>query len=260
VRLMLVDDHQLFRAALRELLTGDARFEVVAEAGSAREAYVALESTKPDLVIMDMALPGTTGIAATREILRRQIGCRVLVLSAYADASFVAQALGAGAGGYASKRETSAEIMEAVVRVGAGRSYLPPGMDPNVMRSAQAYRRAGGTGPMAILSVREREVFDLIVSGHSNTEMAAELCISVKTVDTHRARINRKLGLHSTADVIRFAAQNGLMPLVERSSTIPTEVIPDQPRSQSRRGVFDGVSEADPLPAVDRRSTSASAA
>jgi DNA-binding NarL/FixJ family response regulator len=211
MRLMLVDDHVVFREGLRALLARDPRFEVVAEAGSARESYVALESQRPDVAVVDIALPGTNGIAATREMIRRQTGCRVLMLSAHNVDAFVAQSFGAGALGYAIKSQPIEEIMAAIFRVARGEKYLPPGVGSDVIHQGQAYRRAGGTGPLAVLSVREREIFDLIVSGSSNQEMAKELCISVKTVDTHRSRINRKLGLHSTADVIRFAAVNGLI-------------------------------------------------
>jgi DNA-binding NarL/FixJ family response regulator len=208
---MLVDDHVVFREGLRGLLARDPRLEVVAEAGTAREGYAALEATKPDVVLVDVSLPGTSGIAATREMIRRQTTCRVLMLSAHHEGSFVAQSLGAGALGYVTKAQPIEEIMRAIFRVARGERYLPPGFDTEIVQQARAYRRTGGTGPLGVLSVREREIFDLVVAGHSNQDMARELCISIKTVDTHRARINRKLGLHSTADVIRFAALNGLI-------------------------------------------------
>jgi len=211
VRLMLVDDHVVFRQGLRGLLARDPHLEVVAEAGNAREGYAALETAKPDVVLVDVSLPGTNGVAATREMIRRQTGCRVLMLSAHHEGSFVAQSFGAGALGYATKAQPIEEIMQAIFRVGRGERYFPPGFDAEIIQQARAYRRSGGTGALGVLSVREREIFDLVVSGYSNRQMAKELCISIKTVDTHRARINRKLGLHSTADVVRFAALSGLI-------------------------------------------------
>lgn len=220
MRVLLVDDHVVFRQGLCGLLGLDSRFDVVAEAGNAREAYTALEKMRPDVVVLDLALPGANGIAAAREMVRRQTGCRVLMLSAHSERPFVAQSLGAGALGYALKTQPIDEIKTAINRVGRGEQYVAPTFDSDVVDQARAYRRAGGTGPLAVLSVREREIFDLIVAGFSNQRMARELCISVKTVDTHRTRINRKLELHSTAEIVRFAALHGLISASAASTAV----------------------------------------
>jgi len=213
VRLVLVDDHLLFRAALRVLLSNEAGFEIAGEAADAREAYRVIESVKPDVVLLDITLPGVNGVSITRELTRRDPRCKILVLSQHSSEDFVAQALSAGAIGYALKHQTPREIVDAIRAVGHGDHYLCPrlqrGAIEELLRLKQ--RGRGADGPCDALSVREREIFDLLVRGYSNGDIGAQLCISVKTVETHRAHVLKKLGAHSMVDLLRFAARHGLL-------------------------------------------------
>jgi len=208
MRILLIEDHAIFREALRELLHAkDPSFEVVAEAATAHDACQAAEEHHPDVTIMDLVLRGASGISATRELCRRQRGARVLVLTAVDNPSFVRESFAAGARGFALKEQTAEEIIGAVRVVAGGARYLPSRFDPELLGDGKAGTQADGL--FGQLSAREREIFDLVVAGHGNQRIAAELFISVKTVETHRARINRKLNVHSGVELVRFAALHG---------------------------------------------------
>jgi two-component system, NarL family, response regulator NreC len=208
LRIALVDDHPLFRTGVRSIFASQPDVSIVAEAGDARHAYEAAETTQPDVMVMDLNLPGVDGISATREVLRRSPQTKVLILSMYTDEIHAARALAAGASGYAMKTQPPEELMEAVRTVGRGERYVPRSLSPSLL---DVHRRAAGRdgGPLACLSPREREIFGLLVRGLSNRSIARELCISVKTVETHRTHIHEKLGVHSIAQLIHFAAVNG---------------------------------------------------
>ena len=205
LRIAILDDHVIFRDGLRALLRAQPDLSVVAEAGEARGPYALIETTAPEVAVVDISLPGSSGISATQEIVRRWPECRVLVLTMYADAEHAGRAFAAGATGYALKEQGAAEVVEAIRAVGAGRRYVAPAVP------AVAVQRAGLRTSLDELTVREREVFDLILESRSNRDIAGYLCISVKTVETHRAAINRKLAAHSTADLVRIAARLGLI-------------------------------------------------
>jgi DNA-binding NarL/FixJ family response regulator len=208
MRVMLVEDHAVFRAALKELFaTREPSFEVVAETATAQEAWRLADEHRPDVTIMDLFLRGESGISATRELCRRQRGARVVMLTAVDNPSFVREAFAAGARGYALKEQTAEEIIAAVRIVAGGARYLPSRFDPDLLGDGRQTPQPEGL--FGQLSAREREVFDLVVAGHGNQRIASELFISVKTVETHRARINRKLGVHSGVELVRFAALHG---------------------------------------------------
>jgi two-component system response regulator NreC len=208
MRVMLVEDHAIFRTALRELFaTREPSFEIVAEAATAQEAWRHADHHRPDVTIMDLFLRGESGVSATRELCRRQRGARVLILTAVDNPCFVREAFAAGARGYALKEQTAEEIFAAMRLVCANRRYLPPQFDPELIGETEEDAHADGL--FGKLSAREREIFDLVVAGHPNQRIASELFISVKTVETHRARINRKLGVHSGVELVRFAALHG---------------------------------------------------
>jgi DNA-binding NarL/FixJ family response regulator len=205
-RVALLDDHPLFRQGLRALIDGEDDLSVVGEAEDARHAYEMAEASHPEVMIIDVSLPGVDGIAAAREICRRLPQTRVLMLSMYDEPYLVSRALAAGAMGYAVKTEPAINVLAAVRAVARNQRYLPPSL------SASAFD--GSTekdGPIDQLSQREREVFHLLVRGFSNQRVAKELCISVKTVETHRTHIHHKLGVHSVAELIRFAARHSLL-------------------------------------------------
>jgi DNA-binding NarL/FixJ family response regulator len=208
MRVMLVEDHAVFRTAIRELFaTRDPSLHMVAEAATAQDALRLAEQHRPDVTIMDLFLRGESGISATRELCRRQRNARVMILTAVDNPSFIREAFAAGARGYALKEQTADEIIAALRVVAGGARYLPPRFDPGLIGDGTPTPEPDGL--FAQLSAREREIFDLVVAGHGNQRIASELFISVKTVETHRARINRKLGVHSGVELVRYAALHG---------------------------------------------------
>src|SRR5438045_4180718 len=183
VRIVLVDDHLLFREGLKTLLATAGGFQVVGEANEARAAYRVVDELTPDVVVVDVTLPGTNGVAVTRELIRRRTRSRVLVLTMHDSEAFAREALQAGAIGYALKTQNVDQIVAAVRAVASGQGYLAP---PFAALAANGATIDGG-GPLDRLSPREREIFDLVVRGFSTSAIAAELCISQKTVEAHRS-------------------------------------------------------------------------
>lgn len=212
-RVLLVDDHALFRDGLKALLRSDATFSIVAECGEAKSAVEAAQRLQPDLAVVDIQLPGANGVSVARDIARVCRRCRVVALTMHDGDPFIVQALDAGVAGYVLKDEPPADVLEALVSVARGRTYISPRVPKWIVE--RQFRRSRGEDvagdPVTELSAREREVFDLVVRGFTNEATARELGISVKTVETHRARINRKLGVHSTGELVRFAAVRGLV-------------------------------------------------
>jgi two-component system response regulator NreC len=208
-KVLIVEDHALVRAGLRAVLES---FEIV-EAVDARSAYRIADAVHPDLALVDMALPAEDGIACTRELKRRLPELRVLMLSSYSREDLVVNALEAGANGYALKDQEAAQIRQAIDTVLRGELYLAPRLPAaSIEEHLRLKRDGGGVGPLDRLSPREREIFDLQVRGFSNDQIARELYISPKTVETHRAHIFRKLRVHSMPEMIRLAAAHNLVP------------------------------------------------
>lgn len=213
--LALVDDHLLFREGLRILLKAQPDLRVVAEASNAQEAYAAVGRAQPDLVVLDVVLPGVSGISVARELRRRQSPPGVLVLSMLYDEQRVAEALDAGALGYAIKEQPAGEVLQAIRAVAARKPYLAPSISRFLLagvRHARAPASDDASLKLASLTRREREVFDLTALGLHTAQIALQLGISRRTVETHRARIFRKLDAHSAADLVRIAARLGLLP------------------------------------------------
>ena len=210
--LLLIDDRELFREGLRMLLGSQPDFEISGEAGSASDALRLLEGQRPDVVVISSELDGVGGTTLTRELLKRQPASRVLMLSSRSDDDGVHQALAAGARGFALKQQPSTQVFEAVRAVAAGHVYLAPPISQVVLQDHLRLRRGETTqaGPCDALSRRERDVFELLVRGNSNRRIARMLGISPKTVETHRAHVLRKIGVHSIVDLVRFAARHQL--------------------------------------------------
>lgn len=206
--LALIDDHPVYRAGLRAVLSGESDLRVVAEAGDAQAGYAAVEWAQPDLVLLDVALPGPDGVTAARELMRRDPKRRLLMVSMRVEEHTVADALFAGALGYAGKDQPVDELLQAVRTVAQGGTYLPPRVSAEGIEARLRSRRPG---PVGLLSAREREVFDLLVRGFNNAQAAAQLTISRRTVETHRSRILKKLHVHSAVELLRFAARHGLL-------------------------------------------------
>ena len=209
----LVDDHPIFREGLKLLFELHGYPHVVGEASTANDAYELVSATHPDVVVLDLVFPeGASGIAVAQELLQRNPGQRILFLSMVKDEAQVAGALEAGALGYATKDQTAEDLFNAVRTVASGRSYLGTTLkSENVEEHRRLLRSEPRLGQLSSLTVRERQVFDLTVSGLTARDVGDKLSISARTVETHRARILRKLGAHSAADLVRLAARAGLL-------------------------------------------------
>jgi two-component system, NarL family, response regulator NreC len=210
-RIALLEDHVVVRRALRGLIERDKDLRVVGEAGSARELL--LIDAEYDLLISDIGLPGPNGVSAVAEVKRRWPKRRVLVLTMYDDTFRAAEALAAGADGYAVKTEDDNALVEAIHIVASGQRWISPLVDRAEIDRLLERRRARvvATGPLAPLSMREREIFDLMIRGYSCQDIGALLFISPRTADTHRSHIFEKLGVHSVAELVRYAARFGLL-------------------------------------------------
>jgi DNA-binding NarL/FixJ family response regulator len=212
LRLLLADDHTVVRQGLRRVLEERPDWVVVAEAGNGRDAVKQAEELKPDVAILDIAMPLLNGIEATRQIVKRSPATRVLVLTMHSDEVYVNQILKAGATGYLLKDSADVDLIKAVGDVSVGKSFFSPGvaqlmLDDHVRRLADR----GFTDRYELLSEREREVFQLIAEGKANKEIAHILSISPSTVETHRARIMEKLDLHSAAEIVLYAVRRGVI-------------------------------------------------
>jgi DNA-binding NarL/FixJ family response regulator len=212
LRILLADDHTVVRQGLRKVLEERPDWVVVAEAGNGREAVQKAEEMKPDVAILDVAMPLLNGIEATRQIVKRLPATRVLVLTMHADEAYVNQILKAGATGYLLKDSADVDLIQAVGAVSQGKSFFSPGvarlmLDDYVRQLADK----GITDRYESLSEREREIFQLIAEGKANKEIAVILSISPSTVETHRARIMEKLDLHSAAEIVLYAVRRGVI-------------------------------------------------
>jgi DNA-binding NarL/FixJ family response regulator len=212
MRVVLVDDQQSFRDSMQIALWHEAQISIVAHGSTARQMYPVIDSTKPDLVVVDIVLRDTDGISAVRELNRRGYPGRTLILTTQSSTLFVHDAFRAGADGYALKGQPLSEIIEAMRVAGSGSRYVSPQISttPEVPAS-NGHGGDDGSFGFERLSPREREVFCRIIQGDSSRDIARSLCISLKTVETHRLHINRKLGVHSPGELIRFAALAGLV-------------------------------------------------
>lgn len=211
IRVLLADDHDLVRAGFRALLESFEGVQVVGEAADGRAALKLVETLKPDLVLMDIAMPELNGLEATALIARDSPQVRVMILSMHANEEYARRALRAGAQGYILKRASTAELELAVRAVARGEPYLTPAISKHLL--ADFARRSDAPSPLEQLSPRQREVLQLIAEGHSRKEIAEKLSISVKSFDVYRRQIMEQLGIEDTAGLVRFAIQNGLVHL-----------------------------------------------
>jgi two-component system, NarL family, response regulator NreC len=209
VKILLADDHAMFRAGLRALLEVESRFEVIGEVADGDEAVDQVRIQKPDVVVMDLSMPGTNGLDATRRIAALGLATRVLVLTVHAEEEYLVPVVEAGASGYLTKTSADTDLIEAIKVVARGEVYLPPKATTLLLRQ---YKAADGDDPsLKDLSSREQEVLALTAEGFSSREIGEKLFISPKTVDTYRARIMEKLGLHHRSELVRFALRVGLL-------------------------------------------------
>jgi len=208
IRVLLVDDHAILRAGLRRVLDAEEDIEVVAEAESAERAIFEALQARPDVAVMDVVMPGKSGIEATPKLRETVPETRILVLSMQDDPRYVRAAFEAGASGYVLKEAADTEVVEAVRTVARGDRYVHPALGARLVAAEVEERKRAEADP---LSDREREVLRLLALGHTNQEIAKLLYISVRTAETHRAHIMRKLGFTSRAELVRHALDQGLI-------------------------------------------------
>lgn len=209
LRVVLADDHALFRAGLRALLHSLQGIQVVGEAGNGHEVIQLVERERPDLVLMDIAIPELTGLEATARITKALPKVRIIILSMHANEEYVRQALHAGASGYLMKGAEPSELELAVKAVMRGDTYLTPAVSKKMVDDYLKQNSADAKG--GVLSPRQREVLKLIAEGRSTKEIAGHLDLSVKTVEGHRAELMRRLEIHDVAGLVRYAIRIGLV-------------------------------------------------
>lgn len=206
--ILLADDHAVVRDGLRALLEQGGDFEIVGMAGNGRDAVAEAQRLSPDVVLMDIAMPELDGIEATRRILEKCPGTKVLILSMYLTSEHIHRAMHAGARGYVLKESAGDEVVEAIRALQAGKRYLSHKISETMIDD---YLRDGiRVSPLDSLSLRERDVLQLVVEGQTNSTIAAKLSLSPKTVETYRTRIMRKLKVQDTVELVKFAMRHGL--------------------------------------------------
>ncbi len=208
IRIVLIDDHAVVRSGLSLLLDAEEDIEVVGEGGSAKDAVFRARALKPDVMLLDVIMPGESGIDVLPKVLKESPETRVLVLSMQDDPSYVREAFAAGASGYVLKEAVDEEVVAAVREIANGGRYVHPTLGARMVAAEAQERAATEADP---LSEREREVLRLLALGHTNQEIAENLYISVRTAESHRAHIMRKLRLTTRAELVRYALSHGLL-------------------------------------------------
>ncbi len=209
IKVLLADDHALVREGLHRLLDDCGDMEVVGEACGGQEALRMLRQLEPDVVVMDLSMPDLDGMEATKQIARENLKARVLILTMHVNEEYAVRLLQAGAHGFMGKGAASQEVVGAIRKIAAGGSYLPPTLSEGLPK--RYIRRGADLSPLGGLSDREVQVLKRLAEGHVSREIAQDLHLSTKTVDTYRARLLAKLDLSNTADLVRFALRHGVI-------------------------------------------------
>jgi DNA-binding NarL/FixJ family response regulator len=218
IRLLIADDHRLVRAGIRALVERQPNMEVVAEASNGREALTLIRQHQPDVVLMDISMPELTGLEVVRQLAKELPEVQCLILSMHSDEEHVWQALQAGAAGYLVKGGSLEELELAIKSVAQGETYLSPGVSKPVI-NAYIRRTSGGSGSTENLTPRQREILQMIAEGKNTKQIALALEISVKTVDSHRAQLMKRLGAKDVASLVRHALKLGIVTLYESRQT-----------------------------------------
>lgn len=213
IRVLIVDDHKIVRDGLKSMLEDVPNVDVIEECGDGRSGVDRAVEARPDVVVMDIGMQGLNGIDATRQIVEAAPDVKVVVLSVHNERSFVLGALQAGASGYLEKDCPFEELRDAIASVAAGRAYLSSGVTHEVVQEVVAAGHDLGKSDLVVLSAREREVLQLLAEGRANKEIADQLAVSIKTVDRHRQNIMKKLGLHTVAELTKYAVKEGITQL-----------------------------------------------
>ncbi len=213
ITVALADDHNIVRQGLRKLLEAEQCFRVVGEASDGFEAAQMVENVRPDILVVDVMMPGMNGLEVTRQVRKRSPKTRVIVLSMHADNGYVLEALRAGAKGYVLKESVVGDLIEAIRQAFAGRRYLSHSLSERALDGYLRQSESPSLEPLDLLTLREKEVLHLVAEGFSNNQIAQRLSISRRTVEMHRANLMRKLGLRSQAQLLRYALNQGMLPL-----------------------------------------------
>ncbi|MGH8059630.1 MAG: response regulator [Candidatus Entotheonellia bacterium] len=212
---VLADDHPVVRQGLRALLQSESDVWVIGEAGDGLEAVQLVERLQPHVLLLDLMLPGINGLEVTRQVCQQTSQTRVIILSMHANEAYVLSALRHGAAGYVLKDAHTTDVVRALREVVSGRRYLSPPLSERAIETYIQRDAAAALDRYEMLTVREREILSLSVEGHTIVHIAERLFISPRTVETHRANLMRKLGVHSQTDLVRYAIQRGIVPLAE---------------------------------------------
>jgi len=210
IRILIADDHAVLRAGLRALLSNEPDLEIVAEASDGDETVRVARETQPDVVLMDISMPGRGGIEATLRLMELHPAVRVLILTMHEDKTLLHAAMQAGAAGYILKRALESELLNAIHAVARGDLYVHPAMTRALLENV-GVMAASSRAPASALTSRERDVLRLIAKGHTNRQIAEILSLSVRTVESHRASLTDKLELHSRVELVRYAREHGLL-------------------------------------------------
>lgn len=213
ITLVLADDHSMVRQGLRAVLEAEPDFQILGEAGEGVETIHQVEHWRPDILVMDLMMPGLNGLEVIRQVRQRVPTTRVVVLTMHANESYVLEALRAGAMAYVLKESNVSDLIQAIREVRAGRRYLSPPLSERAIEAYLQKAQPEPEDPLETLSPREREVFFLVVQGETTPAIAARLFLSPRTVEIHRRNLMRKLNLRTQTDLIRYALQRGIIPL-----------------------------------------------
>lgn len=213
IRIAIADDHAVLLAGLKAMLNSSTLFEVVGVASDGLETLKMVEKCNPDVLILDISMPGMGGVECLKEIRHRGLACKILVLTMYDEEEYIKEVMRSGANGYVLKRSADTELFEGILKVHSGKKYLNEGLSEklidNLLRSTP--EKVDEQDPYVLLSSREREVLRLLARGFTNTEIGETLSLSAKTIDTYRSRIMQKLGLHRKSELFSYATQHKLI-------------------------------------------------
>ena len=210
IKIILADDHKLVRQGVRSLLEAQPGFEVIGEASDGQEAYKLIETLSPDIALLDVMMPNLNGIEAAKLVRQRELKTKIIFLSMHANATYAVRALQSGALGYVLKDSDFSEVLNAVEHVMEGRRYLSTAIADEVLEML-LNAEAGKDETLDLLSPREREILQLVAEGNSNAAIADKLSLSVRTVESHRLNLTKKLRITSHADLVKFAINQGLI-------------------------------------------------
>jgi DNA-binding NarL/FixJ family response regulator len=211
ISVLLADDHQVVLTGIKAMLSAESDVRVIGEATDGLEVVPMVEQHKPDVLVLDLMMPGLNGLEVARQLEKKAPSTRVVILSMHANEAYVVEALRAGASGYVLKQSSGNEVGQAIRAVMSGRRYLSPPLSDEVLRRFEERMTSAALDPYETLSGREREVLQLAAEGLTNAEIGKRLDIGKRTVETHRANLIRKLDLKSHADLVKYAIRRGLI-------------------------------------------------